>query len=149
MKFFVTDAQLETWHQQHVIDLKGARAQQDFVVRGLRDEFEAERARLTERHDAEIQRLREDRAAELARVADPAQPFVTHLREEVAFWRLLYTAERQRNDVSTDQRLAERGLGGITGPTRPLAPEPAANLMDEFLRQSELGQIGDAAGVER
>lgn len=133
MKWFVTDGKLEAMWRE--------------ISHTLRNEVEAT---LRARHDAEIQRLRDDRAAELARVADPAQPFVTHLREEVAFWRLLYTAERQRNDVSVDQRLAEHRLGAITLPPRPLTPEsPMPGSLEELLRSTELGAIGQAEGVER
>jgi hypothetical protein len=124
MKLFVTDAQL---------------AQMRY---GFAD---YERARF----DAALDRLRADRDAEVARLRDPSAAFVAHLQAEVEFWRLLYTAERQRNDTATDQRLAERGLGGITGPTRPLAPERMPSTLEELIRSTELGAIGDAQGVER
>jgi hypothetical protein len=128
VRWCVTDAQLATlrWDAEE-------RARE--VVVAERNRHADELGRLTERVDAELQR--QEHAA-----------FVAHLQAEVAFWRLLYTAERQRNDVSTDQRLAERGLGGITGPTRPLAAEMPGTLED-LIRNTEMSMVGDAQGVER
>jgi hypothetical protein len=134
MKFLVTDAQLAA---MRLVAATAVRA--DYM--GM---LNAQAARF----DGELLRLRLDREQELARVADPQAPFVAHLQAEVEFWRVLYTAERQRNDVSTDQRLAERGLGGITGPTRPLAADMPSTL-DELLRTTEMGDIGRPEGVAR
>lgn len=50
--------------------------------------------------------------------------FIEHLQAEVEFWRKQFAHERQRAEVSVDQRLAERGLGPVTLPPRPIEPEP-------------------------
>ncbi len=128
MKLCVTDAQLAALRlemSQQALALYQAAAEQDH--RRLR---------------GEIDRLREDRAAELARLADPAAPFVAHLQAEVAHWRMLFQAEKQRADLSVDQRLGERGLGPVTLPTRPLAPAAMPQTLEELLRNTELGAIG-------
>jgi hypothetical protein len=130
VRWCVTDAQLATLRWD-------AEARARAAVAAERNRHADELTRLTERVDAELQRQEHPHAA-----------FVAHLQAEVTFWRLLYTAERQRNDVSTDQRLAERGLGGITGPTRPLAAEMPGTLED-LIRNTEMSMVGDAQGVER
>jgi hypothetical protein len=123
MKLFVTDAQMAALR-----DAAYAAAQMD--MRAHRQHYESE-----------IARLREDRTAELARLADPQGPFVAHLIAEVAHWRLLHA------DISVDQRLAERGLGPVTLPPRPLVPEPAVDLMADLLKNTEFAAMGDARGV--
>ena len=55
------------------------------------------------RFDAELARLRTDHAETLARIVDPQGPFVAHLRDEVAYWRVqAYERERQRSEVAID-----------------------------------------------
>ncbi len=128
MKLFVTAAQEAAWR----LEMEQAALQKYLVM------AEHDHARLR----GEIERLREDRREELARLADPAAPFVAHLQAEVAHWRMLFQAEKQRADLSVDQRLAERGLGPVTLPTRPLQPEAMPQTLEELLRNTELGAIG-------
>ena len=136
MKWFVTDAQLAAMRMQvgnQVWEL--ARSDADRVRR---------------QYDAEIQRVREDRAAELARVADPSAAYVEHLRAEVAFWRLQFAHERQRAEVSIDQRLHEQHKGPVTLPLREEGPPTGPvqhDLLDELMKNAEFAAMGSAAGV--
>ena len=132
MKWFVTDAQLAQMRlaiEQQALRIIDERAAADLA-----------------RHDAEIARLREDREKELARVTDPSGPLVTHYREEVAFWRKQFLAERQRADVALDQcRVTHQGIGPVSLPPREdRLPREMETL---FQTNPELAAMGSTDGV--
>jgi len=132
MKWFVTDAQLAAMHLEH-------------AARHA-DAWEREWERLKTLHDAEVRRLRDDRATELARMTDPQGPLVTHYREEVAFWRKQFLAERQRADVALDQcRVTHQGIGPVSLPPREdRLPREMETL---FQTNPELAAMGSTDGV--
>lgn len=125
MRWFVTDAQLT---QIRVLAEVTGRAQVQDAEYRVREQYEAE-----------IARLRADRAAELARITDPQGPLVQHYREEVAFWRKQFLAERQRADIALDQcRVTHQNIGPVTLPPRedrlprefPHSEEQALSALD-------------------
>jgi len=132
MKWFVTDAQLAQMRESFT----------DMVHREIALTIETMRAR----HDAEIARLREDREKELARVTDPSGPLVTHYRDEVAFWRKQFLAERQRADIALDQcRVTHQGIGPVSLPPREdRLPREMETL---FQTNPELAAMGSTDGV--
>jgi hypothetical protein len=125
MRFFVTDAQLAAL------------------------QFAAQReglATVAARFDAELNRQRADHAAELARLADPAGPFVQHLRAEVDFWRIQFMHERQRGEVAIDQcRATHLQIGPVSLPLREdtVARPPARDPFND----PELAAMGDPIGL--
>jgi len=78
--------------------------------------------------------------------AEPAPPrtdaFTDHLRHEVAFWRLQYQHERQRAEISVDQRLHERGLGPVTQPLRMDVPPQMDKEIQDLLTNPEFAGSG-------
>lgn len=70
--------------------------------------------------------------------------FIEHLRQEVAFWRLLFRQERQRAELSIDHRLSERGLGPVTLPLRQEMPEPLNRAIQDLLTNPEFTEAGRA-----
>jgi hypothetical protein len=122
---------------------------------GLADEnHAAEIQRLTDGFNAERDRWRDDRREEMARLTDPHGPYVAHLQNEVEFWRAQFLHERQRAEVSVDQRLSERGLGPVTLPPRPTTMEETERLQREtdkltdMFRNPELAMMGMTDGVD-
>ena len=123
MKWFLTDAQLAA--------LRLA-AHQEVL------------ATYAARFDAELARLRTDHAETLARIVDPQGPFVAHLRDEVAYWRLTHERERQRAEVAIDScRVTHAQIGPVSLPLREARVATPADIF----RDPELAAMGLADGL--
>ncbi len=134
MKLFVTDAQLAGI----VAEAEGR----------LRDTFTAWYAELQKGPQAEIDRLREDRREELARLVDPQAPFIAHLRDEVAFWRLQFLKERQRAEIAIDAcRVQHQGVPPVALPLRPQGEGGATAAEHDRFADPELAAMGLIEGV--
>ena len=100
---------------------------------------------MSEAVEAEIDRLRATHAAELARYVDPSGPFVAHLREEVAYWRVQFERERQRAELAIDQcRVTHASVGPVSVPLRTERQEPP---MNPIFSDPELAMMGHADGI--
>jgi hypothetical protein len=126
MKWFVTDAQLAALRLQAHHEV--------LATYGLR-------------FDAELMRLRSDHESQLARITDPQGPFVTHLREEIDFWRHQFLIERQRADIALDQcRVTHQGIGPVSLPLRE-SPVTHTGTPADMFRDPELAAMGLADGL--
>jgi hypothetical protein len=98
------------------------------------------------RFDAELARLRTDHAETLARIVDPQGPFVAHLRDEVAYWRVQALHERQRSEVAIDVcRTMHAQIGPVSLPLRDEhAPRDTQSI---FQSNPELAMMGSTEGV--
>ena len=63
-----------------------------------------------------LARLRTDHAETLARIVDPQGPFVAHLRDEVAYWRVQAT---NANGNAARSRSTCRTMHAQIGPVSP------------------------------
>jgi hypothetical protein len=100
-----------------------------------------------DRLEGEIARLRDDRTQELARFTNPQGPFVAHLREEVAYWRVQFERERQRAELAIDQcRVTHHAIGPVSLPLRePI--QQAQEDVNAMFRDPELAAMGMSTGV--
>jgi len=62
---------------------------------------------------------------------------IAHLEAENAWLRSQLVHERQRAEISVDQRLTERGLGPVTLPPRPTEPERLSDEVQRLMHQPE------------
>jgi hypothetical protein len=62
---------------------------------------------------------------------------IAHLEVENQWLRSQLIHERQRAEVSVDQRLSERGLGAVTLPPRPVEPPRVPEDLKGLLSQPE------------
>jgi len=62
---------------------------------------------------------------------------LAHLEAENAWLRSQLIHERQRAEISVDQRLSERGLGPVTLPPRPTEPDHLPDEVRRLMHQPE------------
>jgi hypothetical protein len=66
-----------------------------------------------------------------------SEAHIAHLEVENQWLRSQLIHERQRAEVSVDQRLSERGLGAVTLPPRPVEPPRVPEDLKGLLSQPE------------
>jgi hypothetical protein len=71
------------------------------------------------------------------------EPFIQHLREEIAFWREQFVHERQRAEYAVDRLLAQQGHGPVTVPTPSEQRDREAHLLERLAQTAEFANAGE------